>query len=193
MKDSLDPALGNIVATLALTLTDRMTEATEQAAGRGGQAPAALVALEEFLGGGTIEQLRQTLGISHSAAVRLVDRLADDGFVLRGERLTDGRSVALELTRTGRSVARRVLAARRLAVEESLASLDECERRNLHASVRTILAAVTRSRLAARATGQPPQTGWMCRLCDFQACGRPVGRCPTAIAAAGPPSQPDLD
>jgi hypothetical protein len=24
----------------------------------------------------------------------------------------------------------------------------------------------------------------MCRLCDFQACGRPAGRCPTANAAA---------
>lgn len=184
MTDSPDPALCNVVATLVLTLTDRISEATERAAGRGGQAPAALVALQEFLGGGTIEQLRQTLGLSHSAAVRLVDRLAADGHILRHEGPDDGRTVALALTPAGRSAARRILAARSAAVEESLASLDGGERRNLHASVGKLLAAITESRLAERAAGRPPHTGWMCRLCDFQACGRPAGRCPTANAAA---------
>src|ERR1017187_5471201 len=82
-SEAPDPALSNVVAALALALTDRISEATERAAGRGGQAPAALVALHEFLDGGTIEHLRQALGLSHSAAVRLVDRLVADGHVVR--------------------------------------------------------------------------------------------------------------
>ena len=184
MTDSPDSALCNVIATLALTFTDRITEATERAAGRGGQAPAALVALHEFLGGGTIEQLRQTLGLSHSAAVRLVDRLAADGHVLRREGTADGRTVALALTPAGRSAAKRILAARSAAVAESLGALDDGERRNLQASVGKLLAAITESRLAERAAGRPPDTGWMCRLCDFQACGRPASNCPAANAAA---------
>ena len=184
MTDSSDPALCNVIATLALTLNDRISEATERAAGRGGQAPAALVALHEFLGEGTIEQLRQALGLSHSATVRLVDRLAADGHILRHEGPGDGRTVALALTPAGRAAARRILAARRTAIKESLAVLDEGECRNLQASVGKLLAAITESRLAERAAGRPPHTGWMCRLCDFQACGRPAGNCPTANAAA---------
>jgi hypothetical protein len=59
-------------------VADRVTAAAAVAAGRGGQAPAALVALHEFAGGGTIDQLRQVLGISHSTAVRLIDSLVAD-------------------------------------------------------------------------------------------------------------------
>jgi MarR family transcriptional regulator, negative regulator of the multidrug operon emrRAB len=178
-----DPALSNVVATVALSLTDRIHQATERAAGRGGQAPAALVALREFLGEGTIDQLRQALALSHSAAVRLVDRLVADGYVVRAEGRGDGRTVALVLTPAGRSAAARILAARRTAVEESLARLDEGERRNLQASLGKLLAAITESRLAERAAGRPPDVGWMCRLCDFKACGRPANQCPAANAA----------
>jgi MarR family transcriptional regulator, negative regulator of the multidrug operon emrRAB len=178
-----DAALGNVVAALVLALADRITEATEQAAGRGGQAPAALVALHEFLEGSTIEHLAQTLGLSHSAAVRLVDRLVADGQVFRRPGSSDGRTVAIALTPLGRTVAESILSARRGAVEESLASLSEQEGRSLQATVGKLLGAITRSRLAERAAGRPPTAGWLCRLCDFEACGRPADRCPTATAA----------
>jgi MarR family transcriptional repressor of emrRAB len=187
VSEPLDPALSNVVATLALALTDRIGQETKRATGRGGQAPAAIVALHEFLGGGTIEQLRQTLGLSHSAAVRLVDRLVADGLVLRHEGRGDGRSVALTLTPAGRTAARRVLSVRRTAVEEALAALGEDERRQLQASAGGLITAMTRSRLAQRAAGRPPDGGWMCRLCDFEACGRAANRCPAANAAAAPP------
>jgi MarR family transcriptional repressor of emrRAB len=183
VSDRPDPALCNVVAALALALSDRVSQDTERAAGRGGQAPAALVALHEFLGGGTIERLRQTLGLSHSAAVRLVDRLVADGHVLRGEGHGDGRTVAIALTPAGRSVAERVLTARNAAVGESLVSLSENERRRLQASAGKLLAAITQSRLAQRDAGRPPESGWLCRLCDFDACGRSAHRCPAANAA----------
>jgi MarR family transcriptional repressor of emrRAB len=183
VSEAPDPALSNVVAALALALTDRISEATERAAGRGGQAPAALVALHEFLDGGTIEHLRQALGLSHSAAVRLVDRLVADGHVVRRDGPGDGRTVAIALTPVGRSVAESILCARRAAVEETLASLSGDERRSLQISVGKLLGAITQPRLAARAAGRAPDGGWLCRLCDFDACGRSSNQCPAANAA----------
>ena len=62
--------------------------------------------------------------------------------------------------------------------------LAEGEHRELQASLGKLLAAITEARLAERAAGRPPYTGWMCRLCDFQACGRSASQCPVANAAA---------
>ena len=79
-----DPAtarLSNLLGAWALAVSDRVGAAAAATAGRGGQAPAALVALHQFAGGSTIEELRQVLGLSHSAAVRLIDGLVADGHV----------------------------------------------------------------------------------------------------------------
>ena len=97
-------------------MADRMREATESAASHGAAGPAALTALDEFLGGRSMDDLRRVLGLTHSGAVRLVDRLAADGCVERRAG-ADGRSVALVLTAKGRRVARRVRAARAEALE----------------------------------------------------------------------------
>ena len=75
--------LTNLVGAWSLAVADRVTAAAAAAAGRGGQAPAALVALHEFADGSTIDHLRQVLGISHSATVRLIDGLDADGQVKR--------------------------------------------------------------------------------------------------------------
>ena len=97
-------ALINRVGALLLVAHDSMAEAAGRAMGRGAQAPAALVALREFLEDATIQQLSDVIGLTHSATVRLVDRLVADGFVLRqgggraptgqgyGEREAGGRS-----------------------------------------------------------------------------------------------------
>ena len=182
MSAPADAALRNVLAAFALAVTDRISQSTEAAAGRGGQAPAALVAIHQFLGGATIEHLRQTLGLSHSAAVRLVDRLVDDGHVVRSEGTGDGRTVGVDMTPPGRLVAERILATRRAAVEEPLASLSEAERRSLQEIVGKLLGSITQSRLAERATGRVPEGGWLCRMCDFDACGRPAYMCPAAKA-----------
>ena len=106
---SADPATGrlsNLLGAWALAVSDRVGAAAAAAAGRGGQAPAALVALHQFAGGSTIEELRQVLGLSHSAAVRLIDSLVADGHVARHQAADDRRSVALILTASGRTTAR---------------------------------------------------------------------------------------
>ena len=177
-----DRHVANTLAALALALGDRIRESTEEAAGHAAAGPSALVALREFLGHGTIDQLRAALGLSHSGAVRLVDRLTRDGYVERRPG-ADARSVALVLTRSGHAAARRVLAARAAAVETALAGLTADDLRSLDTLTGKILQTVTEQRLADRERGRPPSGGWLCRLCDFSACGREDGACPTAATA----------
>ncbi len=157
--------------------------AAATAAGRGGQAPAALVALHEFAAGGTIDHLRRVLGISHSTAVRLVDGLVADGYVARALNADDRRSVTLTLTPAGRRAARRILAARQKAVHGTLQGLSERERRSLMRLAEVLTAQLADLKLDERAQGNASSSGWMCRLCDFVACGRPHDLCPAAQRA----------
>jgi DNA-binding MarR family transcriptional regulator len=180
---SADPALArlsNLLGAWALAVSDRVGAAAATSAGRGGQAPAALVALHQFAHGSTIEELRGVLGLSHSAAVRLIDGLVDDGHVARGRARGDRRSVTLELTASGRSAARRIIAARQSAIEPTLEGLTQAERRSLTRLAERLAGDVAELRLAERRRGAPPAGGWLCRLCDFGACGRSEGRCPAA-------------
>jgi len=182
MSESSDRHLANILGTLTLALSDRIQAATEAAAGRGGAAPSALVALYEFLGHGSMDQLCRAIGLAPSGAVRLIDRLVEQNYVERRPG-ADGRSVALVLTSRGRAAARRVLGVRAGVLESLLACLSAAERRSLNKITEKLLSAITQDRLADREQGQVPSGGWMCRLCDFQACGRNRGECPVAASA----------
>jgi MarR family transcriptional repressor of emrRAB len=174
-------ALINRVGALLLVAHDSMADAAGRALGRGAQAPAALVALREFLEDATIQQLSDVIGLTHSATVRLVDRLVADGYVVRQGSGRDGRTVGIRLTKAGTDAAERVRQARRRAIEEVLTALSDQERRALATQVDKLLVGVARRRLESRALGEPV-SGWMCRLCDLGACGRPEGRCPVAAA-----------
>ena len=99
-----------------------MHAAVGSVAALGPSAPAALVALHEFLGGGTVTQLSSVLGLSHSGTVRLVDRLAAEGLVERAG-AEDGRAVSVVLTPTGRDTAAGVLAARQDTVANAMSAL----------------------------------------------------------------------
>jgi MarR family transcriptional regulator, negative regulator of the multidrug operon emrRAB len=174
-----DARLTNLVGALSLAIVDHMRTANEDAAGMTAAAPAALVALHEFMDRGTVDQLHLVTGLTPSGAVRLVDRLVADGYVERKPG-RDGRSVALALTPRGRRVARRVRRARSAAIEEMLVDLSAADRASLSRLIEKMVGTVVRSRLA----GDEAAGGWLCRLCDFEACGRPMGRCPAQQTAA---------
>jgi DNA-binding MarR family transcriptional regulator len=174
--------LANLIGALVLTLDDRLRDATETAAGHGAAAPAALVALHEFLGHGTMDQLRRAVGLTPSGAVRLVDRLEQSGYVER-HASSDKRAVALVLTSSGRAAARRVRAARHTAIESALSELSTADRSSLTKITEKLLAVITRQRLTNREQGNEPAGGWICRLCDFEACGRQHGTCPAATTS----------
>ncbi len=147
----------NAFGAVALEIAGRVEAAGE--AGPSGSA--ALVALDGLANGGSIDALRRILGLTHSGAVRLVDRLAAAGLAERRVGV-DGRSVSLRLTPEGRRTARRILARREAALEQVLAHLSPAERTTL-----------TRlhEKLARGLSGGPEDRQRICRLCDVDACG----------------------
>lgn len=158
---------------LSLAVADRLGRATDEAAEHGASAPAALVALAEYLDGATLDALRRVLGLSHSGAVRLADRLDAAGLLARGPQ-PDGRAVALHLTPAGRRVAARILHAREGALADVLEPLTAEQRAMLAGLHEALLGGLTPDRAAARR---------LCRLCDASACGHAEGRCPVTRAA----------
>ena len=164
----------NLLGALALSISDRTSMAIAAAAGQSESAAAALSALHHFLDRPTLDQLRQVLGLTHSGAVRLIDRLSAAGLVTRGPG-GDGRSRSVILTEEGRRAAERVSAARAAALTDLLRTLSPAERTTLHALIGRVMAAVVHDKDGG---------AWICRLCDLDACGRNAGRCPTANAAA---------
>jgi MarR family transcriptional repressor of emrRAB len=163
----------NLLGAVALAVGDRVRAAVDEGAGQGSSAPAALVSLAGYLEGSPIDSLRGPLDLSHSAAVRVVDRLVASGLAQRRPG-ADRRSVAIALTPEGRRAAAEAAAARERALEEALADLSLAEREQLAALHEKVLAALTDGRRSA---------GRICRLCDADACGHEQGRCPVTRAA----------
>ena len=168
----------NALGALSLVVADRMNAAVEAVAALGPSAPAALAALHEFVDGGSVTQLSSVLGLTHSGTVRLVDRLVAATLVERVG-AQDGRAVSVVLTRRGRRLAVQILDARETSLASALSALTSDEVDNLAAVLDTLLTTVTLARLEERAThGHDRPQPWLCRLCDFAACGRNEGNCP---------------
>jgi DNA-binding MarR family transcriptional regulator len=149
----------NVVGAFATLVQDRMRGAAEAAAPYSGAAAAALVTIATHERC-TIERLARALGVTHSGAVRVVDRLARGGLARR-EPGPDARSVGLSLTPEGRDRTARVLEARRDALMEILDGLDERDVEAMVAVVERVLTGITDDRPTADA---------ICRLCDETDC-----------------------
>ena len=168
----------NVLGALSLVVADGMNTAVEAVAALGPSAPAALAAMHQFLDGGSVTQLSSVLGLSHSGTVRLVDRLVAEGLVERGG-AQDGRAVSVVLTRDGRDMAARILRTREKSLTSALSALSADEIDDLAATLDTMLTTMTLARAEQRAArGNDRSQPWLCRLCDFDACGRSEGSCP---------------
>jgi len=169
----------NLLGALALALADSLTHETEMRAEHGAAAPAALVTVG-IAPGGSIDELARILGLSHSATVRLIDRLANDGLVERRGG-ADGRTAALYLTRRGRARRRTVLHGRDRVLAEALDALSGREREALTGLMEAMLGALTSGRRHA---------DHICRLCDEDVC--PGETCPVECAVSRTPGAAEL-
>jgi MarR family transcriptional regulator, negative regulator of the multidrug operon emrRAB len=174
-----DRRTANLLGALALAVVDRVYEAAEEVGVGGPSASAAMTTLFTYqdvapraLAVVNVERLRRVLGLSHSATVRLVDRLTEAGFIVRGSG-DDGREVALHLTPAGRRAAKRILRERQRVLDRALGVLDFDERNQLSKTLERLLAAITYGRWDARN---------ICRLCDHALCHNNPS-CPVAGAA----------
>ncbi len=163
----------NLLGALSLAVTGGMLGRGPRSAELGPSGAPALLALSSWLEGGSIEQLRAILDLTHSGAVRLVDRLAGAGLVERYAG-PDGRTAALRVTTSGARAAEAVRAERADAIEEILAPLDAGDRAQLERLLEALMGEVARG---------PAPPGRICRMCDAVACGHYEGRCPVTEAA----------
>lgn len=169
-----DPTLANRLAALATALDDAVHAETEDLS------PSAVAALQTIRQDGplAIQDVARTIGLTHSATVRLVDRLEKDWLVRRLSR--KGREVRVEATARGRRRASQ-FQERRLSIAGGLVdALDPEERAVLAGLVDKLLAASVADAEGAVRT---------CRSCEREGC-RKAG-CPVEAAArALPPPAP---
>lgn len=181
MTDSENRRLENLVGALVTALSDSLSASADQAAGHTGATASALTYLTHEPGL-SIDRLKGPLGLSQSATVRLVDRLAADGLVQR-QPGRDARSVAVYLTGTGEQVARGILDRRAALLSAALAPLGGDERAVLTEMLEKTLQHFTADVVHARR---------ICRFCERPVCPNEI--CPVAIAARAAESSPaELD
>jgi len=120
--------------------------------------------------GSTVGEIAATTGLTHSGAVRVVDRLSDEVYI---ERRTgrDRRTVAIHCTREGRQKARLALQLREAALAGAAARLTKGELAEFRRLAKKFLAGLPGSR---------PDAWRICRLCDHEVCD--AGRCPVGGA-----------
>lgn len=119
-------------------------------------AAAVVVLAAEPLGG---TELGRRVGLTQSAAARMVDSLVTGGLVTRSSR--EGRAVLVSLTDAGRELARSLLAARESALAGAVGELSAGEREQLTGLLEKLL---------GRLYADIGSADLMCRLCDRPSC-----------------------
>jgi DNA-binding MarR family transcriptional regulator len=179
--------LVNLLGAVAIGLGDAIDESVAGATSLDRAASTALVAMLDFTPAGSVRTLSQVVGLTHSGAVRLVDRLVAAGHVRR-EPGADARSRAISLTPSGRRTARAARRARQRALEQVVDGLPPHDQDALAVLAPQVVGRLTSLRLEQRAAGRAPAGGALCRLCDFTACGRAQRACPAQRTAGADPA-----
>jgi MarR family transcriptional repressor of emrRAB len=149
----------NLLGAFVLEVAGRIQRETEAAIGHAGATAAALVTIAQFPER-TVEELRRAVGLSHPAAVRVVDRLAADKLVKRRS-AGRGPAVALTATAAGRRRAREILDIRHRVLAEALPELTAEEADTLTGIL---------ERALAHLADRPDPV--ICRMCDAGRCRR---------------------
>jgi DNA-binding MarR family transcriptional regulator len=117
-----------------------------------------------------IEDVSRQLGLTHSATVRVIDRLESGGLATRAPG-RDKRSLSVRLTGAGKRLARSILLERERIVANILAELSASERK--------LLAGIV-ERLLEQLAVDWPTTMQICRLCNLPHCESDAP-CPAAV------------
>ncbi len=150
----------NLLGATALALTDLTLGGATKAVNVSTSGAAALVSLSAYPGL-SVTELGRRVGLSQSAAARMVDSLEADGLVERRPSPLVRRVTTVHPTRAGRHAARRLLAARGDPLDGVVDGLDENEQQ---------LLAGLLTKLLTRLYEQVGNAQYMCRLCDRTCC-----------------------
>jgi DNA-binding MarR family transcriptional regulator len=149
----------NVLAAMALMVTDRAEDARVEASGLSSRELAALV-LVANRPGMSVDWLYQRLGITQSGAVRLVERLVSAGVMTR-QAVPGRREVELSATAAGAQRLELAEDARGPSLAGLMEALTSAEREHLTDLAATVLRAGSRV---------PREADVVCRRCDWAAC-----------------------
>lgn len=155
----------NLLGALSTEVCARLDAINKEHPNANSSALAALNVLA-YYDGCSNGALAQALRLSHTATVRLVDKLEADGLV-KSTAADDKRSVALHLTARGRKKAEAMIQERCGQLCALVGLLDAQQRAQLDGILETLLRSLV---IAAH------DADHICRLCDGSCC--PADRCP---------------
>ncbi|MFG2583552.1 MarR family winged helix-turn-helix transcriptional regulator [Streptomyces malaysiensis] len=175
--------VANLLGATALAITDDPLGAPAAASRLSMSAAAALIVLRADPGV-SVTELGRRVGLTQSAAVRMVDGLEREALVER--RRTVGNWTGVHPTGKGRRTAGQLLASRTSRLTGVLDGLGDTEVRDLGALLAKLLDGL------CQGSGSADR---MCRLCDRAACAPDGVECPVGAAdraatraAAGSPA-----
>lgn len=162
----------NLLGALSLAITDRLVTELKGHSRQNDTSASALNVIG-YAEGCSNGQLGAALQLSHSATVRLLDKLSEAGFVEVRPGL-DKRAVSIYLTEAGRERARSVVQTRNLALSKLTDLLGPQQRAQLDDIAETLLRHITQGPLDAI---------HICRLCDERVCDSK--QCPVHLKSCG--------
>lgn len=160
----------NLLGAASLAFSDLLLGGVTAAAGTSTSGAAALVILSTDPGL-SVTELGRRVGLSQSAAARMVESLENQGLVRKQP--SWGNWVSIHPTDLGAQAARSLLTSRGDALREALHHLDAHEQEQLE----TLL-----SKLLAGLYERPGDAERICRLCDRCVCVRGSVTCPVGQA-----------
>jgi MarR family transcriptional regulator, negative regulator of the multidrug operon emrRAB len=108
----------------------------------------------------SIRGLSHVLGLSHSATVRVADRLQREGLITR-DWAGPGRTIAVKVTGRGRQRALDAAARRTQVLQQAASGLTAAQRQSLHELLQQVVLSLADDQAAIDRA---------CRLCDQQRC-----------------------
>lgn len=165
-----DSRTANLLGAAALALSDVVVAEATRAASTSSSGAAALAVLSTDPGL-SVTELGRRVGLSQSAAARMVDGLEKQGLVRK--EASWGAWVRLQLSDLGVQAARTLLACRSDVLRQALNRLDDSEREQLGQLLSKVLTGLYQ---------QPGDAERICRLCDRRACVRDGATCPVGQA-----------
>jgi len=164
------PHAANILGALALLIQDRVQARWQAELDLSPMAAAAMVQIEQEPGC-SIELVAGRIGLSHSATVRVIDKLVERDLVAKDRARKDARAQSLKLTKAGKRLAQQLHAARNRVTDDLLTRLPPQQIEALGGAIGAILnCAVT----------NPDEAEITCRVCDETRCRPEI--CPIKVA-----------
>lgn len=155
----------NILGAFCLSVSDQIQGAANDALGMAASFPAAIVQIGMF--SAQLGNLQSALSLTQSAATRLVQKLEEQGLVVKEKSAVDSRQACLRLTDKGRSEMEKILTNRYSVLQAAVKTLTFDETSQLEKIISKILKFTIQDR---------QKSDMACRLCDLSSCPQDI--CP---------------